>query len=149
MSIMIAGDVDSTFFFDTRWHAFEDPVVRTRAFRAMWGAPGSAISLYEGANYYGLWHFTSARDPVIQLNEEQDAPEKFDRSIRSIWGPDDQHIVAVGDAGRIMTYDATTEQVSVRASPTTRSLYGVWGSSLDDVWIVGEGGLVLRGRVSF
>src|SRR5262249_11305620 len=37
---MVAGDVDSTFFYDTRWHALADPVDRTRAFRAMWGAPG-------------------------------------------------------------------------------------------------------------
>ncbi len=148
-SIMVAGDVDSTFYFDTTWHAFEDPVDRTRAFRSIWGAPSATPSIYEGANYFGLWHFTSSTDPVITLNEEQDQPENIDRSMWAIWGLDDQRIVAVGDAGRIMTFDAASQEVRVRASPTTRSLYGVWGSSFDDLWIVGEGGLILRGKIAF
>jgi len=58
-------------------------------------------------------------------------------------------VVAVGDEGRIMTYDEATQQLRVRNSPTTRALYGVWASSFDDVWIVGEGGLILRGRLEF
>jgi len=149
MAVMLAGDVDSTFFFDTRWHAYTDPVDRTRAFHAMWGAPGDSVSIYQGANYFGLWHFTSASEPVYMLNEEKDQPENFGRGIWSIWGLEDQHIVAVGDQGRIMTYDGVTQEVKVRASPTTLSLYGVWGSSFDDIWIVGDGGLVLRGRIRF
>jgi hypothetical protein len=150
MSVMIAGDVDSTYFFDTRWHALEDPIDRTRAFRAIWGPPSSdTLSIFEGANYFGLWHFTGAADPVITLNEEKDSADDFDKTIWSIWGADDQRIVAVGDEGRIMTWDAATQAVVVRASPTTRSLYGVWGSSFDDVWIVGEGGLILRGKIAF
>ena len=56
-------------------------------------------------------------------------------------------MVCVGDAGRIMTWDGTS--VKTVASPTTNSLYGVWGATPDDVWIVGEGGLVLRGALSF
>jgi hypothetical protein len=149
MSILVAGDVDSTYYFDTRWHAYVDPVDPTRAFRAIWGPAGGSISLYEGANYFGLWYFTGPGDPVIMLNEEQAPLENFNRSIWSIWGVDDTRVVAVGDAGRIMTYDRATQAVKVRGSPTTRSLYGVWGSSFDDVWIVGEGGLILRGRISF
>jgi hypothetical protein len=148
MSVMIAGDVDSTFYFDTRWHAYTDPVDRTRAFRAMWGVPGDAVNIFEGANYFGLWQFTGAANPVLTLNEEKDRTEDFDRSIWSIWG-DGQRVVAVGDEGRIMTYDMASQQLRVRPSPTLRSLYGVWGNSFDDLWIVGEGGLVLRGAISF
>jgi hypothetical protein len=149
MSVMIAGDVDSTYFFDTRWHAFEDPIDRTRAFRAIWGAPGDTVSIFEGANYFGLWHFTSAADPVVTLNEEKISADDFNKTIWSIWGVDDQRIVAVGDEGRIMTWDAATQAVVVRQSPTTRALYGVWGSSFDDLWIVGDGGLILRGKIAF
>ena len=29
--------------------------------------------------------------------------------------------------------------------PTTRALFGVWGSGADDVYLVGGGGLVLHG----
>ena len=149
-SAMAAADVDSTAWWDgTIWHSYDDPIDRTRAFRAIWGPAGDAVDLYEGANYYGLWHFTGKENPVVQVNEEKDSPDKFSRTIWGIWGPSKDKIVCVGDNGRIMTYDNTTQVVTVRPSPTGKNLYAVTGTSLDDVWIVGEDELVLHGRITF
>ena len=148
--VMIGGDYDMTVFFDGTWHSYADPVDRTRSFRAIWGPPGSPTTdIYEGANYYGLWHFTGGAEAVSQLNEEKDQPQNFNRWIWGIWGPSADKIICVGDGGRIMTFDRTTNKLTIRPSPTTKSLYAIGGTSLDDIWIVGEGQLVLHGHLSF
>lgn len=148
--VMIAADFDMTVFFDGTWHTYTDPIDRTRSFRAIWGPKGgTGIDIYEGANYYGLWHFTGAANPVIQLNEEKDEVQNFNRWIWGIWGPDADKIVCVGDNGRIMTYDRKTGVVTKQPSPTTKSLYAIGGTSLDDIWIVGEGQLILHGSLKF
>jgi hypothetical protein len=146
-SVMIAADVDTTFFWDgAMWHTYVDPVDRTRAFRSMFGLPSTSTDLWYGANYFGIWHFTGATNPVVQYHEEKDRPEDVARSIWSIWG-DGARLIAVGDEGRIMIVDMQSMGVSTLPSPTPRSLYGVWGSSFADVYIVGEGGLILHGAV--
>lgn len=48
-----------------------------------------------------------------------------------------------------MTFDRTTNKLTIRPSPTTKSLFAIGGTSLDDIWIVGEGQLVLHGHLSF
>jgi hypothetical protein len=149
-SVMAAADVDITLFWDgTTWHPFQDPIDRTRSFRAIWAFPGTATGVYQGANYYGLWHFTSSSDPVLQLNEEKDQPQNANRWIWGIWGPSADKVVCVGDAGRIMTYDKTSGRVTIQPSPTGRNLYAVGGTSLDDIWIVGEQQLILHGHLEF
>lgn len=147
-AVMAAVDVDTTAFWDgTIWHSYDDPIDRTRAFRAIWGYPGDGIDVYEGANYYGLWHFTGKQNPVVQVNEEKDDPTKASLSIWGIWGPSKGKVIAVGDGGRIMTYDDATQVLTVLPSPTTANLYAVTGTSESDVWIVGEHQLVLHGRM--
>ncbi len=149
-AVLVAADVDTFFLFDgASWHAFDDPIDRTRTYRAAWGAPGGG-DIFMGANYFGLWRWVGQGQPVFQLNEEKDTQDKFSRYLWGLWGtPDGKYVVAVGDQGRIMTFDVGTQKVATRPSPTTRSLYAVWGSSLDDLWIVGEGGLILRGGLRF
>jgi hypothetical protein len=147
--VMIAADYDTTLFFDGTWHRYEDPIDRTRSFRSIWGPPGATTDIYQGANYYGLWHFTGSANPVTQLNEEKDQPQNFNRWIWGIWGPSADKIICVGDGGRIMTYDRQTSKVTIQPSPTTKSLYAIGGTSLDDIWIVGEEQLVLHGHLSF
>lgn len=153
-NVMVAADVDTTLYWDgTEWHDYEDPIDRTRTFRAIFGAPNAAPDagpdLYEGANYYGLWHFTGAKNPVLQLNEERDSPQKFNRYIWSIWGVSSDRIVCVGDAGRIMTYaEAPMMQVSIVPAPNSKNLYGVFGTSWDDVWIVGDNALLMHGSLA-
>ncbi|HSO34125.1 MAG TPA: hypothetical protein VLT33_16435 [Labilithrix sp.] len=148
--VMIAGDFDMTVFFDGTWHSFADPIDRTRSFRAIWGPAGSpTVDIYQGANYYGLWHFTGSANAVTQLNEEKDEPQNFNRWIWGIWGPSGDKVICVGDAGRIMTFDRKTGLVTKQPSPTTKSLYAIGGTSLDDIWIVGADQLVLHGHLSF
>jgi hypothetical protein len=115
----------------------------------MWGFPGPTADIYQGANYYGLWHFTGSSDPVLQLNEEKDQPQNVNRWIWGIWGPSADKVIAVGDAGRIMTYDKTSGKVTIQPSPTGKNLYAIGGTSLDDIWIVGEEQLVLHGHLAF
>jgi hypothetical protein len=147
-SVGVAGDACTAYFFDgINWNGLINPD-STRSFRSAFGAPGNITDIYFGANYYGLWHFDGST-LEIQINEERDQAQNISLFTRAIWGPDAQHLVAVGDLGRIMTYDTGTQKVKILPSPTTRTLYGIWGASLDDVWIVGEGGLVLRGAVPF
>lgn len=148
--VMGAGDYASTMFFDGTWHQYEDPIDPTRSFRAIWGAPDAAgIDIFQGANYYGLWHFTGSSNPVSQLNEEKDEPQNVNRWIWGIWGPSGDKIVCVGDGGRIMTWDRKTNLTVKQPSPTNRNLYAIGGTSLDDLWIVGEGQLILHGHLSF
>jgi hypothetical protein len=147
-SIGVAGDVCTNYFFDgVEWKGLINPDA-TRIFRSVFGPPGATTDLYFGGNYYGLWHYDGT--PLqIQLNEERGPAASIGLYLWGIWGPDSQHILAVGDAGRILTYDAGTQKVAILPPPTTRRLYAIWGSSLDDVWIAGEGGLILRGSVAF
>lgn len=149
-AVMAAADYDATLLYDgTMWHLFEDPIDRTRSYRALWSFPGATPDFYQGANYFGLWHFTTSTGPVLQLNEEKDQPTNLNRWTWGIWGPSPDKIIAVGDAGRIMTYDKTSGKVTIQPSPTGKNLYAIGGTSLDDIWIVGEEQLVLHGHLSF
>jgi hypothetical protein len=149
-SVMIAGDVASTYYWDgVMWHSYAEVEDPARTFRAVWAPPGPDVAVYEGANYYGIWYFTGRQNPVLKLNEERDQPQKLSRYIWGIWGPSPSQIVAVGDDGRIMLIDRDSGLNQIVPSPTANHLYGVWGSSADDVWIVGEAGTVLHGAVHF
>jgi hypothetical protein len=44
-------------------------------------------------------------------------------------------VYAVGENGAIAHYDGSS--VTLESSPTTATLFGIWGSSSDDLWIVG------------
>jgi hypothetical protein len=154
-NILIAADVDLYHYWDgDLWHSYEDNKVRTRAYRSVFGPPGTGPHLFIGGNYFAIWEFTGPQNPLIQVNEENDKPAKADRSIWALWGPtpgplEGARIIAVGDEGRIMLYDSMRQLLRTIPSPTRNSLYGIWGASLDDVWIVGEGGLVMRGKITF
>jgi hypothetical protein len=149
-AVMAAADFDLTMLFDgASWHAYQDPIDRTRSFRAIWAFPGPSADVYQGANYYGLWHFTGSSAPVLQLNEEKDQPQNVNRWLWGIWGPSADKVVCVGDAGRIMTYDKTSGRVTIQPSPTAKNLYAIGGTSLEDIWIVGEEQLVLHGHLTF
>jgi len=149
-NVMAAADVDTTLYYDgSGWHAYADPTDRTRTYRAVFGAPDAGTDFYWGANYYGLWRFTGMENPVRQLNEERNLPQDDSLFIWSVWGFSADRVVCVGSNGRIMTYDTTSGTVHIQPSPTGKNLYGVWGTSFDDLWIVGDGQLVLRGSVTF
>ena len=100
-------------------------------------------------NFAPIFFGIGGAEAVSQLNEEKDQPQNFNRWIWGIWGPSADKIICVGDGGRIMTFDRITNNLTIRPSPTTKSLYAIGGTSLDDIWIVGEGQLVLHGHLSF
>jgi hypothetical protein len=132
------------------------------SFTFAWQLPNAPeTSVYLGSNFLGLYWFTAPDVPtdasilppgngyelaMILLDEQ--APGAQTMAIRGIWGTPGK-VVAVGDMGRIYTYDlATTTPARVPGpSNTQQSFNGVWGSALDDVWIVGENELILHGAL--
>jgi hypothetical protein len=146
--VLVAGDIDTVYFFrgSSQWVPFYDPVDRTRAYKSVWGARSASTNLYVGANYFGVWLFTDAPE-ILSLHEEKDSLDKKDKAIWGIWGTASDHVMFVGDEGRIMTYDGGPNGLVSHPSPTQKSLFGVWGSSASDVWIVGEGATILRGKM--
>lgn len=150
-NLMIAADENTTFYFRgmSQWVPLYDSQDRTRAFYSAWapkvaGGPGQ---YYVGANYYGIWLMTGGDTVALQLAEEKSETTK-DKRIWGIWGQTSSRVVFVGDAGRIMVYRGGEVPPQVAPSPTTVGLSAVWGSSLDDVWIVGDGETVLHGNVA-
>lgn len=57
-------------------------------------------------------------------------------TYRSVWGAATNAVFAVGDGGRILRYDGAAWQTM--ASPTTRTLRTVRGSSATNVWALGD-----------
>lgn len=174
-SVFIAGGTNAYMTYDGAWHLFADEVNPKRAFVSTWGVRGALFNVFVGANFYGLFQFNDIDGPadasaqldapgvdvgdtgldvtpgghrklLLELNEEHNDPEDANRYIWGIWG-DAAHIVAVGTAGRLMTW-SSTNWTRIFTSPCPgQTLYGVSGTSFDDLWLVGEGGTLLHGRV--
>ena len=66
--------------------------------------------------------------------------------MQGIWGLD-THVLFVGDGGRISHLDLGTNVMSSLPSPTQTRLFAAWGSSAQDVWIVGERELIMHGAL--
>jgi hypothetical protein len=150
-NVLVAGDVDTNFNFvgASMWVPLYDPVDRTRAYRAVWGPPGPSPNLFVGANYYGVWWFTGKDQALIKIHEEQDLPERAQQYFYGVWGFSSDRVVMVGSSGRIMTYDGGPGGLATVTSPTAGDLGAVWGSAVDDVWIVGADQLILHGKLSY
>jgi len=65
-----------------------------------------------------------------------------DRSLRSIWGLNYRHVIAVGDDGTILFFDGN--QWQFMESHIQQSLFAVWGTSSDNVYATGEEGVMLH-----
>jgi len=144
---------DSRFFhFEPDGLAFYEPTTQTNTlFRSVWQAPGSETSVYFGTNFYGLLWFSAkgadtAGYPGTVLFRDEATPGAENGFIQGVWGSAAK-IVAVGDHGRIYVYDTGTSTPSAVLSPTDEPLAGVWGSSVDDVWVVGRRELILHGSI--
>jgi hypothetical protein len=131
----------------------------TTSFRFAWQAPVSYTSLYLGSNFSGLWWFTAPDVPtdasflppgsgyaMASLSSDRKTAGADAMYIQGIWGMGSK-VVAVGDGGRISVFDTTTSTTTQIPSPTSQGLGGVWGSSLDAVWIVGWNELIARGSL--
>lgn len=136
---------------------YDTVVDKALAFRTLWQGPGAATNLFVGTNYFGILGLTvSSPTPgssttvtyaLPLLFRDDTTPNGATSFIRGIWGTA-ARVIAVGDLGRIYTYQTKTGDVIPIGSPVSGPLSGVWGSSLEDVWIVGEDELILHGSLA-
>jgi hypothetical protein len=156
--VIAAGGVGAFYGYDgATWKEYTENVDTTRVFRSVWGPPSSELDVFLGANYYGLWRFRGTKDPVTGerrpadiVHEERDEVIRANQSVNGIWGLDADRIVAVGTGGRLMTCNPAT--MITRIVPTPAGAYDLWGISgtaADDVWVVGDAGIVLHGSIEF
>jgi hypothetical protein len=139
------------------FNTFEPSSFEDTVFRAAWQVPGaSPPSLYFGGNFMSLWWLTG---PVYgdggnhapsfgQLHSESTDGGDL-RYVRGLWSTT-KTVVGVGDGNRIFTYAIGSQTyLSVPApTPPSTSLGGVWGSAIDDVWIVGDNEAILHGSLA-
>ncbi|HEY3817554.1 MAG TPA: hypothetical protein VGL81_10300 [Polyangiaceae bacterium] len=132
-----------------------DPAVdRTISFRSVFSVPGATGSYFFGTNYFGVtWLTASGPTDAATLGgdmslifQDRASPGAQQLFIYGIWGTSDQFLFT-GDQGRIYSYAAGSDDFGPVASPTDATLYGVWGSSASDVWIVGDREVILHGSL--
>ncbi|HSQ64495.1 MAG TPA: hypothetical protein VLM85_14825 [Polyangiaceae bacterium] len=152
----MAAGLDRVFVHEDAGFINLDPVVdRTIDFRAVFAVPGSQPTSYLfGTNYLGAAWLSNAgpadaavvMNGMVSLFQDRSSTGAASQFIYGIWGTSTR-FVFVGDQGRIATYDAASNEVSIVPSPVADTLAGVWGSSLSDVWIVGQRELILHGSL--
>ncbi len=112
----------------------------------IWGADGS-----------NMWA-VGAHGVILKGNGVTWTPEVSGTTLdlTAIWGFDRSNIFAVGHSGTVLRYNGTAWSSSalpeqpcastIDATVTKRAvnLFGVWGSSPNDVWTVGDCGAVLH-----
>jgi hypothetical protein len=127
---------------------------RTISFRSVFSVPGATGSYFFGTNYFGVTWLTASAPPdaaILGGNMSlifQDRSSHANRQlfIYGIWGTSDRFLFT-GDQGRIYRYAAGPDEFGPVESPTDAILYGVWGSSASDVWIVGDREVILHGTL--
>jgi hypothetical protein len=158
----IAGGLDYFLHFEPKGGGlvYYEPTVETNTeFHFVWQQPGPITSVFFGTNFRGLYWFTApgtdtdasilgAGSPfaLVELARDETSAAEQKRYIQGIWGTTEK-IIAVGDSGRVLVFDNATSTISKLPPPTDESLGGVWGTSLDDVWIVGGRELILHGSI--
>lgn len=66
---------------------------------------------------------------------------RFEEDLTAAWGSDADDVWFVGKGGRVLHWNGVT--LSPRNAGTTKDLYGVWGRSRSEAYIVGDG-VILR-----
>ncbi len=125
----VGGGGTALHFDGTSWNAVPTPTTNTlyEVFAI------SADNIYASGTYATLIHYDGA---------VWDTLPRFGTSsyIFAMWGSSPEDFFAVWDTG-IYHYDGSdwTRQATL---PTTT--YGIWGTSSDDVWVVGANGMIYR-----
>jgi hypothetical protein len=131
------GDNGMISRFDTQppWERYGYDAGINRDFWGVWGsgpdnvyAIGNGIHYYNGTSWHGNWLISS--------------------NFRDVWGFGSSYIFIVGAEGRFMTATGPgpSEHKSWRFHDHI-GLWGVWGTSPNDIYIVGERGKIVSGRV--
>jgi hypothetical protein len=151
------ADVDRIFHLEADGDFVNlDPTVdRTITFRSVFAASANPATYFFGTNYFGVAWLTSDGPPdaaildddLFVISEDQGTPGAEQLFIYGIWGQNDQ-FVFTGDLGRIYAFSTAENSFTPVPSPTNASLYGAWGSSISDVWIVGDNEVILHGALS-
>lgn len=132
-----------------------DPIQdRTVSFRSVFGVPTNPESYFFGTNYFGVIWLNTERpadaspiaDNLWQIYEDPSNPANRDLYIYGIWGTGNQFLFT-GDQGRIYLLDTSKQAMTRLASPTKYTLYGAWGSSASDVYLVGDEEVILHGAL--
>lgn len=166
VNFAMAGGTDRVFVFNptVTYDVLDLGAEQQTVLRTIWQEPtASTTSMYLGGSSFSLWWLSgpgfdagvtsidaappdAAAYNMTELSSD-DSPGNADQYIRSVWGTAST-VIGVGDQGRIYAYDVATTQVTLIPSPTTVTLRGVWGTSLSDIWIVGDEETVLRGSLA-
>lgn len=115
--------------------------------RGLWG---SAANNVYAANYTGMLRYDGSAWSHV-------APLRW-RSLHDVWGSAASNVWGVGDKGELVRWDGTTwtlfryDGTSVAAKglgdfdtpARSYALRGVWGSAANNVFAVGDSGVVLR-----
>lgn len=154
--VLVAAGAGGWYRFDgTNWLKGVLSGDLTRVYRSVWGRPGTALDVFIGGNYELVMRFPNFDAGVDAdydaasaelFHEERDDVTSGSRFVNSIWGESGAAIVAVGTTGRFMV----SKGRGLETYPTvagSRDLWGVSGTSFDDVWIVGDDGVILHGPV--
>jgi hypothetical protein len=105
-----------------------------RSVLALWGHDSTVYAVGGGLGVEGAGALALRYDGTAW----QEIQTGRDETLWWVWGTDDgEHVWMVGEGGLILRYTAQTGAVTPLASGTTATLYGVWGTGPDDVWIVG------------
>lgn len=125
-------------------------MAKNTQFHAAWQSPDPPTSIYYGTNFGGLVWFSAAVNgdtaPLSVVLRDETLPAGDKIFMQGVWGTREK-VVAVGDQGRIYVYDPGVSAGHFVPSPTDDTLGSVWGSSLKDVWIVGQRELILHGAL--
>ncbi len=129
------------------------------SFRAVWQLRGPASNALFGTNYSGAMWFSGAGGSDHDASADAGVTYRFNefgrdeteegaanRFTTGVWGTAEKFIT-VDDHGRIRTHDLGTLATKRLPAPTDEPLNGIWGKSLDDIWIVGSSELILRGTI--
>jgi hypothetical protein len=155
----MAADLDRIFQYDQAGDFINyDPAPdRGIDFRTVWATPGATPSYFFGTNNFGIAWLTSDDLPdasvltqgLYSLYSDQSQLGSDQLYIRAIWGA--QNTMFAGDQGTILEYVAVSNRIEQVNAPVgfAADLYAMWGSSLNDIWIVGEDETILHGSAPY
>lgn len=105
--------------------------------------PGST-DFYLGANYYGLYQWTSRTQPTLQLHEDRSFQGADKAYLQGVWAAHSALVVAVGTAGKVIVYEGSIDGPQTIPAPTSDDFYDVWGLNERTLYIVGAGSRIWR-----
>jgi hypothetical protein len=163
----VAADYGLAYFsHPPHWYQTSLMATTTFTYRSVWQAPVPRFQAFFGTNFFGGSLMTERNETsdaafvddagglvesalvMWTLFSDTSDPTYDGKYMRGVWGTGTRALFA-GDMGRVVEVDvshgAANSTYTQVPSPTAAGLWGVWGSSDKEVWIVGENALILHG----